>query len=73
MAGARGVLFEPEGNKVHSFAWILAKRTNNRAEWAAFLHGLEVMKELKIAACQVYGDSWIVIQKMRKLQENTKE
>ena len=73
MAGARGLLFEPEGNKVHSFAWILAKRTNNHVEWAAFLYGLEVMKELRITICQVFRDSWIVIQKMRKLQEKTKE
>ena len=68
-----GVLFNQGGIKILSFSWSLGKRTNKQAEWDALLHGLEALKELKIENCQIFGDSWIVIQKLGKLQDKQKK
>ena len=64
-AGAGGIIFDPKGNMVKSFAWGLGTRTNNEAEWLALYHGLELIDGKTIPKLMVFGDSIQVIQKMR--------
>ena len=59
-----GIIFGLGGKTVNSFAWGLRIKTNNKAKWSAFLHGLEIVTELKIPCLMVIGDSKHVIQKM---------
>ena len=67
------MIFDPRGNKILSFAWGLGNKTNNQAEWAALMQGIEAMKKIKIYNFQVFGDSWIVIQKMKNIQDGKQE
>jgi len=68
-----GVIFDPRGNNILSFAWGLGNKTNNQAEWAALMQGIESMKKIKIYNFQVFGDSWIVIQKTKNIQDGKQE
>ena len=68
-----GVIFDPRGNNILSFAWGLGNKTNNQAEWVALMQGIEAMKKIKIYNFQVFGDSWIVIQKMKNIQDGKQE
>ena len=59
-----GIIFDPRGNIVSSFAWGLGRKTNNEAEWLALFFGLELARQLKITKIVVLGDSKQVIHKM---------
>ena len=62
--GAGGIIFDPEGNIVLTYAWGLGRKTNNEDEWLALFFGLELAKQLKITKINVLGDSKQVIYKM---------
>ena len=55
--GARGVIFNPGGKIVKSFAWGLGAKTNNEAEWPTILHGLELIDLGSTLKLLVFGDS----------------
>ena len=44
VAGAGGILLDPGGQMVETFAWGLGVRTNNEAEWLALLQGLQILQ-----------------------------
>ena len=64
-AGARGIVFDPGGNIVDSFAWGLGKKTNNEEEWSTLMLGFEIITKLGIRKIVIIGDSRKVIQNMR--------
>ena len=64
MAGARGVLLDPDGKIEHSFAWGLGNRTNNEAEWLALLQCLLFLQAKNYRKVLIFGDSKHVISKL---------
>jgi ribonuclease HI len=64
IAGGGGVLYNPEGNLVLSFAWGLGLLSNNSAEYLALWQGLSQARTLLISNLVVIGDSRIVIQSL---------
>ena len=64
----RGVIFDPSGNIIYSYAQGLGKKMNNHVEWETLSQGLEATTLLHIDSFQVFGDSQVVIQKMQKVQ-----
>ena len=64
-AGAGGVILDPVGQIVKTFAWDLGHKTNNEAEWMTLLQGLEMIDQGSISNLLVLGDSRHVILKMR--------
>ena len=62
--GVGGIIFDPGGNIVSSYAWGLGYKTNNEVEWLALFFGLELAKHLKITKITVLGDSKQVIHRM---------
>jgi ribonuclease HI len=63
-AGGGGVLYNPEGNLILSFAWGLGLLSNNSAEYLALWQGLNQARTLRIPKLVVFGDSRIVIQSL---------
>ena len=64
MAGAGGILLNPEGYVDQTFAWGLGRRTNNEAEWLALIQGLHLLHNMKIHRVLIFGDWRHVIYKM---------
>ena len=64
VAGARGILVDPEGNVELTFAWGLGIRTNNEAEWMALLQGLRILRSKQLRNVLIIGDSRHVIYKL---------
>ena len=61
---AGGIIYNPRGNIVSTYAWGLGHRKNHEAEWLAILFGLDLVRQNKIIKVVVMGDSKQVIQKM---------
>jgi ribonuclease HI len=71
-AGA-GVLFiSLEGKQLKYVLQILWQATNNEAEYEALIHGLRIVTSLGIKRLLVYGDSAVVINKVNKDWDCTK-
>ena len=64
MAGAGGILLDPEGKIEQTFAWGLGFMTNNEAEWMALLQGLTILADSDLCKVAIFGDSRHVIYKM---------
>ena len=64
MAGAGGILLNPEGYVDQTFAWGLGRRTNNEVEWLALIQGLHLLNSKKISRVLIFGDSMHVIYKL---------
>ena len=64
MAGAGGILLDPEGQTEKTFAWGLSHKTNNEAEWMALLQGLELLDTIDYSRIAIFGDLRKVIYKM---------
>ena len=63
-AGAGGVVVNPTGEKIHSYAWGLGYSSSIQAEALALFQGLKILKELNIKEANVIGDSQITINAM---------
>ena len=59
-----GIILDPRGQTVKTFAWGLGHKTNNEAEWIALLRGLDFSDIRAIPRLLVFGDSCHVILKM---------
>ena len=59
-----GILVDPGGQVEQRFAWGLGSRTNNEAEWMAFLQGLQLIRDKKLWKVLIFGDSRHVIYKL---------
>ena len=62
--GVEGVIFDPAGQIVKTFAWGLEHKTNNEAESLVLLQGLEMGYWGSISNLLVFGDSCHVILNM---------
>jgi ribonuclease HI len=63
-AGAGGVVVNPFGDKIHSYAWGLGYSSSIQAEALALFQGLKILKDLNIKEANVIGDSQIIINAM---------
>ena len=61
-----GIIFDPRGNIMETYAWGIGRKTNNEDEWLALYLGMELVKKENIRKVIVFGDSKQIIQKMRK-------
>ena len=64
VAGAGGILLNPEGYVEQTFAWGIGRRTNNEAEWLALIQGLHLLNNKKLRKVLIFGDSRHVIYKL---------
>ena len=64
-AGARGVILDPRGQMIKTFAWGLGNKTNNEAEWLTLFQGLEMVGTSSISNLIVFGVSRQVILKVK--------
>ena len=60
-----GVIYDPKGDEIDTFAACIGKATNNIAEYCGLLAGLHRCKELNIKKLKVFGDSNLVIKQVK--------
>ena len=63
-AGCGAVLFNPEGESVRELSRYLGKATNNVAEYAGLLMGLEEALKLLIKRLRVESDSELLVRQL---------
>ena len=61
-SGGGGVILDPGGKPILSYAWGLGHDSNNRAEALSLWKGLKLSHSNKITSLLVFGDSLIIIQ-----------
>jgi len=54
----------PDGIRIHNFAWGLGITSSIRAEALALFQGLKLLKVLNIREATVFGDSQVIINAM---------
>jgi hypothetical protein len=55
------VLISPRGTNFEFLFPIEASATNNQAEYRAILKGIQLLREIKVNAVEIFGDSMLVI------------
>ena len=64
MARAGGVIYEPKGNHVSTYAWELGIVTNNKVEAYALLQGPSIVISMGIRQFTIIRDSRIIIKSL---------
>ena len=57
------------GKKYEFALLIVATSTNNQAEYQALIKGLELLKEVRADAVEIFGDSMLVINQLAGIYE----
>jgi hypothetical protein len=68
-AGISIVLIFPQGKKYEFSLSIVATSINNQAEYQALIKGLELLKEVRADAVEVFDDSMLVINQLARIYE----
>jgi len=68
-AGIGIVLISPRRKKYEFSLPIVATSTNNQAENQALIKGLELLKEVRADAVEIFGDSMLVINQLSGIYE----
>jgi len=55
------VMISPQGRKYEFSLPIVARSTNNQAEYQALIKGLELLREICVNVVEIFGDSMLVI------------
>jgi len=58
------VRISPQGRKYEFSLPIVATSTNNQAKYQALIKGLELLKEVRAVAVEIFGDSMLVINQL---------
>jgi len=58
------VLISPRGKKYEFSLPIVATSTNNKAEYQALVKGLELLREIRADAVEIFGDFMLVINQL---------
>jgi len=66
-AGTDIVLISPQGRKYEFSLAIFATSTNNPAEYQALIKGLELLREIRADAVEIFGDSMLVINQLARI------
>jgi ribonuclease HI len=72
MIGMGGVIKDSGGNIIRLYAGSLRNSTNNAVEFGALELGLEILSRERMTNTIVEGDSTLVINTMKRLQNGTK-
>ena len=62
MAGAGGLIINPEETSTHRFAWGLGHSSSIQDEAMALFQGIKLLKELGHMEAIVFGDSQVIIK-----------
>jgi len=68
-AGIGIVLISPQGKKYDFSLPIVATSTNNQAEYQALVKGLELLREIRADAVEIFGDSMLVTNQLAEVYE----
>jgi len=68
-AGIGIVLISPRGKKYEFFLPIVATLTNNQTEYQALVKGLELLREIRADAVEIFSDSILVINQLARIYE----
>jgi hypothetical protein len=68
-AGIGIVLISPQGRKYEFSLPIVATSTNNQAEYQALIKGLELLREIRADAVEIFDDSMLVINQLARIYE----
>jgi ribonuclease HI len=63
------VLISPQGRKYEFSLPIVATSTNNQAEYQGLIKGLELLKEIRADAVEIFGDSMLVMNQLAGIYE----
>ena len=63
------MLISPQGNKYEFSLPIVATSTNNQAEYQVLVKGLELLREIRADAIEMFGDSMLVINQLIGIYE----
>jgi ribonuclease HI len=72
MTGMGGVIRDSDGNIIWLYAGSLGNSTNNAAEFRALETGLEILSRERMTNTIVEGDSMLVINTVKRLQNGTR-
>ena len=63
------MLISPQGKKYKFSLSIVDTSTNNRAGYQALVKGLELLREVRADAVEIFGDSLLVINQLTGVYE----
>ena len=63
------MLISPRGRKYEFSLPIVATSTNNQGEYQALVKGLELLREIRVDAIEIFGDSMMVINQLIGIYE----
>jgi ribonuclease HI len=63
------VLISPQGRKYEFSLPIVATSTNNQTEYQALIIGLELLREIRADAVEIFGASMLVINQLAGIYE----
>jgi ribonuclease HI len=63
------VLISPQGRKYEFSLPIVATSTNNQAKYQALIKGLELLREIRADAVEIFSDSMLVINQLAGIFE----
>jgi ribonuclease HI len=66
-AGIGIVLISPQRRKYEFSLPIVATSTNNQAKYQALIKGLELLREIRVDAIEIFGDSMLVINQLARI------
>jgi ribonuclease HI len=72
MTGMGGVIRDSGGNIIRLYAGSLGNSTNNAAEFGAMELNLEILSRERMTNTIMEGDSTLVINMVKRLQNNTR-
>jgi ribonuclease HI len=68
-AGISIVLISPQGRKYEFSLPIVAALTNNQVEYQTLIKGLELLREIRADAVEIFGDSMLIINQLAGIYE----
>jgi ribonuclease HI len=72
VAGMGGVIKDSDGNVIRLYAGSMGNSTNNAAEFGALELSLEILRRERMTNAIVEGDSTLVINMAKRLQNGTR-
>jgi ribonuclease HI len=72
MTGMGGVIRDSDGNIIWLYARSMGNSTNNAAEFGSLELGLEILSRERMTNTIVEGDSTLVINTVKRLQNGTR-
>ena len=72
IAGASGLIFSSDSEKISSFCWGLGIYSNNQAESYSLLMACQIAKNIGLKKIQIFGDSEVLIKLLNSASQFNK-